>query len=42
MTCGSGMVALVFLAVLGVLVERRAICGCCSHLRQEKTCNAQR
>ena len=23
MTCGSGLVALVFLAVLGVLVERR-------------------
>mgnify|MGYP003113942071 CR=1 FL=1 len=42
MTCGSGMVALVFLAVLGVLVERRAIRGCCSHLRQEKTWDVQR
>jgi hypothetical protein len=28
--------ALVFLAVLGVLVERKAIRGCCSHLRLEK------
>ncbi len=36
MTCGSGLMALVFLAVLGVLVERKAIRGCCSHLRLEK------
>ncbi len=35
MTCGSGLVALVFLAVLGVLVERKAIRGCCSHLRED-------
>jgi hypothetical protein len=33
MTCGSGIMALVFLAILGVMVERKAIRGCCSHWR---------
>jgi len=33
MTCGSGIMALAFLAILGVMVERKAIRGCCSHWR---------
>lgn len=35
MTCGSGLMALAFLAILGLLVERKAIRGCCSHFRPE-------